>query len=116
MSDATFLARGQRAMQQSDVQGGKIIFSPGQNLPLLTQPCTVGAFARLDDYSNGVSPHLTGDAQILISDLPPNFEFNLGDFVTVLPNSGNPRKCKIHSSHYDGPRVNLVLWDLNEGA
>jgi len=111
MGDAKYLESGFREMVKSDLQGGTV------SIRNVAYDCTVGTFSKQDILvSGGISPHMIGDVQILLSDLPVGLEFTLGLDVTVLPNTGKARDCKIHSTQNAGNHINLILRDVNEGA
>ena len=78
---------------------------------------TIGAFTRQDNFvTGGVSPHLTGDVQVLLADFQPGFMFPLGLDVLVVPNTGIVRRCKLESTQNSGPHISIRLIDQNNAA
>jgi hypothetical protein len=110
MSDAKLVQRGFREMVKSDLQGGTI------SILNTAYDATIGTFTRMDVFGSGVSPHLTGDVQVLMADFPAGFKFTLGLDVVVVPNTGSVRQCKLESTQNSGPHINIRLIDKNNAA
>ena len=111
MSDAQYAADGFREMVKSDLQGGTLHFGNA------AYDCTVGTFTKQDVLvSGGISPMMMGDVQVLLEDLPPDTDLKLGLDLTVIPNTGKLRECKLHSTQHAGNLINILLWDINEAA
>ena len=98
-------------MVKSDLQGGTVsINNSGYD-------CTVGTFTKQDVLINGgISPKMMGDVQLLLRDLPSDLKNGLGLQITVIPNVGKVRQCQLHATQNSGPFINIMLWDVNEGA
>ena len=111
MGESDFQLRAFRQMVKSDLQGGLLCVNGAY------YDCTVGSFIRRDILvAAGVSPMTLGDAQVALVDLPDGFCFNLGQPVTVTPNSGKVRDCRVFSSDSAGALISLTLRDKNEGV
>lgn len=111
MSDANFAKRAFQEMIKSDLQGGTVSINNA------AYDCTVGTFTQHDDLLQiGVSPKMMGDVQVLLADLPANLSLDHGLELTVMPNSGKIRQCRINSTQNQGNLVSILVWDDNEGA
>lgn len=111
MSQAAFALAGFRAMVASDLQGGVASYAGAD------YPCTVGTFDIQQTLTpGGFTPMLLGDIQVAVADLPEGAEFKAGQNVTVSPNTGAVRPCKVHSYKELGPLISVTLRDLNQSA
>ncbi len=110
MSDSEYLAAGVREMAKSDLQGGTL------SIANTAYDCNVGTFTKQDVLvAGGVSPKMMGDVQVLLEDIG-DLDLKLGLQITVIPNLGKVRQCKLHSTQNAGNHVNILLWDINESA
>ncbi len=110
VNDSKYLASGFREMVKSDLQGGTV------SILNVAYDATIGTFTRQDLLTGGVSPHLTGDVQVLLTDFPPGFKFALGLDILVVPNTGIVRRCKLESTQNSGSHINIRLIDQNNAA
>lgn len=111
VNDSKYLTDGFREMVKSDLQGGTV------SILNTAYDATIGTFTRMDSFvTGGVSPHLTGDVQVLLADFPVGFKFTLGLDVVVVPNTGIVRQCKLESTQNSGPHINIRLIDKNNAA
>lgn len=114
MGDAKFLERGFREMVKSDLQGGTIHFNN------TAFDATIGTFSKEDVFVGaGVSPRMMADVQVLLTDLDAaalSTIEKVGLDITVMPNTGKVRYCKLQATKNSGNHISIILWDVNEKA
>lgn len=111
MSQSSYALIGFRAMSASDLQGGKITYNGAE------YPATIGTFdVQQVLVQGGFTPMTLGDVQVAADDLPDGADFKAGQYVTVTPNTGAIRSCKVHSYKELGVLISITLRDVNQGA
>ena len=111
MSQAAYALAGFRQIVTGDLTGGSVAYAGAD------YPCAVGTFDIQQVLSSGgFTPMLLGDVQVAAADLPTGTVFRAGQHVTVTPNTGAARACKVHSVKELGALLSVTLRDINQGA
>lgn len=108
--DGSFATMGLRLMQGQDLRGGVILWQ-GKTIP-----ASIGDFsAKQDLMAGGFSPHVSTTITVALCDLV-GLSPKSSQLITVTPNYGPARDCKIETVRFQGPLVDIDVIDESEGA
>lgn len=111
MSSADYQLLAFRAMCADDIQGATVKYGTQ------TLAATVGTFDVVQDITDGgFVPRNSALVQVAIEDLADGTNFHAGQELTVTPNTGPGRLCKISRWMQSGALIHLDVCDINESA